>query len=163
MFSSGSVTWESCLVVNWPRMESWVDLARRRGRLRWLKTGPLSKQRTVSSRWWFRVWGEREQRCGTGDCGMLEGCGAPGGTSSGCGGMVGVGGVGRVGAGWASWNWRRVFIISSLKSLRIFWTISSVLNGGGLVLVVFTSVVFTSGGTFGCGGSDGGGACAVVK
>ena len=30
---------------------------------------------------------------------MLEGCGAPGGTSSGCGGMVGVGGVGRVGAG----------------------------------------------------------------
>ena len=29
-------------------------------------------------------------------------------------------------------------------------------TGGGLV-------VFTSGGTFGCGGSDGGGACEVVK
>ena len=33
---------------------------------------------------------------------MLEGCGTPGGASSGCGGRVEVGGVGRVGAGWAS-------------------------------------------------------------
>ena len=86
---------------------------------------------------------------------MLEGCGTPVGASSGCDDMVGVGGVARVGGGWASWHFLRVFIISSWKSLRIFWTISSGLNGSGFV-------VFTSGGAFGCcRGSDGVGTCGL--
>ena len=65
-----------------------------------LETGRLSKRKTLSSRWWSLVWsGERKRRCGKGDRGMFEGCGTPGGASSGCGGIVAGGGVGRVGAG----------------------------------------------------------------
>ena len=66
---------------------------------------------------------------------MLEGCGTPGGASSGCGGMIGAGSVGRVGGGCVSCFFLRVFSISSLKSLRSFWTISSGLNGSGLGVV----------------------------
>jgi hypothetical protein len=56
------------------------------------------------------VWsGERERRCGTGDRGMLEGCGPPDGTSGDCGGMVGIGG--RKG-------WSRMSILELVESVH---------------------------------------------
>ena len=60
--------------------------------------------------------------------------------------------VGRVGGGCVSWNFLRMFPISFFQLFRSFWTISTGLNGSGFYVV-------TSGGAFGCGGSDGTGFC----
>jgi hypothetical protein len=53
------------------------------------------------------VWaGERERPCGTGDRGMLEGCGTPGGASGGCGRSR-----------WRRKGWRWLSILKFLESV----------------------------------------------